>query len=171
MSSEKLRRQLAGVSKEEFRRACGRFATGVTIASVLDETGVPHGLTVSSFTSVSLDPPLVLICLGHETVSLETFRKSKYFGINVLAQDQGGLSERFARKGQDRFEGLEWTPGETGVPLLAGVLTQMECEVTQRIMSGDHDIFVAEMVNARVHKGEPLIHFSSRYRKLADAAG
>jgi len=171
MSSEKLRRPLAGVSAEEFRRACGRFATGVTIASVLDESGMPHGLTVSSFCSVSLDPPLVLICLGRETASLETFRNAKHFGINVLAQDQRGLSERFARKGHDRFDGLEWTSGETGVPLLAGAIAQMECEVVQRIPAGDHDIFVGEIVNARVHKGEPLIHFSSRYSKLADAGG
>jgi flavin reductase (DIM6/NTAB) family NADH-FMN oxidoreductase RutF len=171
MSSEKLRRPLAGVSAEEFRRACGRFATGVTIASVLDESGMPHGLTISSFTPVSLDPPLVLICLGRETASLETFRNVKHFGINVLAHDQRGLSERFARKGQERFDGLEWTPGETGVPLLAGALAQMECQVTQRIPAGDHEIFIGEMVCARVHKGEPLIHFSGRYRKLAEAAG
>ena len=171
MSSEKLRRPLAGVSADEFRRACGRFATGVTIASVLDESGMPHGLTVSSFTPVSLDPPLVLICLGRETASLETFRNAKHFGINVLAQDQRSLSERFARKGQDRFDGLEWTPGETGVPLLAGALAQMECQVTQRIPAGDHEIFIGEMVCARVHKGEPLIHFSSRYRNLEEPAG
>jgi flavin reductase (DIM6/NTAB) family NADH-FMN oxidoreductase RutF len=170
MSSEKLRRPLAGVSADEFRRACGRFATGVTIASVLDETGTPHGLTVSSFTSVSLDPPLVLICLGHETASLETFRKAKHFGINVLTLDQRGLSERFARKGHDRFDGLEWTPGETGVPLLAGALAHMECAVTQWITAGDHEILIGEMVCARVNKGEPLIHFSSRYRKLAETA-
>jgi len=171
MSSEKLPRPLAGLAGEEFRRACGRFATGVTIASVLDGSGLPHGLTVSSFTSVSLDPPLVLICLGHEVTSVEVFRGAKYFGINVLAEDQRALSERFARKGHDRFDGLDWAPGETGVPLLAGVLAQMECAVYQRVTAGDHDIFIGEMVSARVHQGDPLIHFSSRYRKLAETAG
>jgi flavin reductase (DIM6/NTAB) family NADH-FMN oxidoreductase RutF len=110
----------------------------------------------------------VLICLGHEVASVETFRRAKHFGINVLAEDQRALSERFARKGHDRFDGLEWTAGETGVPLLAGSLAQMECEVVQRVTAGDHDIFVGEMVGARVHKGEPLIHFASRYRELAD---
>ena len=171
MSSEKLEKPPRGLTGEEFRRVCGRFATGVTIASVVDGTGAPHGLTVSSFAAVSLDPPLALICLGHEATSLEAFRAAKYFGINVLGENQRTLSERFARKGQDRFEGLEWTPGETGVPLLAGVLAQMECAVRQRIRAGDHDIFVAEMVSARVHRGEPLIHFSGRYRKLAEAGG
>jgi flavin reductase (DIM6/NTAB) family NADH-FMN oxidoreductase RutF len=171
MSSEKLPRPLAGLTGEEFRRACGRFATGITIASVLDESGIPHGLTVSSFTSVSLDPPLILICLGHEAASLEAFRSAKYFGINVLGEDQRALSERFARKGHDRFGGLDWLPGETGVPLLAGVLAHMECAVHQRIAAGDHDVFIGETLSARVHKGEPLIHFSSRYRRLADSGG
>jgi flavin reductase (DIM6/NTAB) family NADH-FMN oxidoreductase RutF len=78
------------------------------------------------------------------------------------------LSERFARKGQDRFDGLEWYAGETGVPLLNGVLAQIECAVQQRFPSGDHDIFVGEMIGAQVHKGEPLIHFSGRYRKVAE---
>jgi flavin reductase (DIM6/NTAB) family NADH-FMN oxidoreductase RutF len=171
MSSEKLPKPLAAVASEEFRRACGRFATGVTIASVVDGLGVPHGLTVSSFSSVSLDPPLILICLGHEVTSVEAFRHAKYFGINVLGEDQRALSERFARKGHDRFGGLDWHAGETGVPLLAGVLAHMECAVTQRVTAGDHDIFIGEMLSARVHKGEPLIHFSSRYRKLTDFGG
>jgi flavin reductase (DIM6/NTAB) family NADH-FMN oxidoreductase RutF len=171
MSSEKLARPLAALASDEFRRACGRFATGVTIASVIDGLGIPHGLTVSSFAAVSLDPPLILICLGHEVTCIEAFRGAKYFGINVLGDDQRALSERFARKGHDRFGGLDWMPGETGVPLLAGVLAQMECAVTQRVTAGDHDIFVGEMLSASVHKGDPLIHFSSRYRKLADLGG
>jgi len=158
---------MAPVTSEEFRRACGRFATGVTIASVLDPQGVPHGLTVSSFTSVSLSPPLILICLGHEVTIIEIFRASRYFGINVLAKEQRGLSERFARKGEDRFNGLEWQRGETGVPLLTGTLASIECAIEQRFTAGDHDILIGEMVSARVADGEPLIHFASQYRTLA----
>lgn len=157
---------MAPVTSEEFRRACGRFATGVTIASVLDEEGTPHGLTVSSFVSVSLDPPLVLICLGHAVSVIDIFRASPYFGINVLAANQRELSERFARKGYDRFDRVAWERGETGVPLLPGVLAAIECSVEQRVTAGDHDIFVARMVAARVSDGEPLIHFASRYRRL-----
>src|SRR6266481_7302325 len=93
----------AMVTSDEFRRACGRFPSGVTIATVLDSQGGPHGLTVSSFTSVSLEPPLVLICLGHDVPIIHHFRKATYFGISVLADDQQALSERFARKGEDRF--------------------------------------------------------------------
>jgi flavin reductase (DIM6/NTAB) family NADH-FMN oxidoreductase RutF len=157
---------MAPVTSEKFRRACGRFATGVTIASVLDARGGPHGLTVSSFTSVSLEPPLILICLGHAVSVIEHFRSAKYFGINVLAESQQLLSERFARKGHDRFDGLAWHSGETGVPLLTGVLAAIECSVHQRIRSGDHDIFVGEMLSAHVEKGEPLIYFASHYREL-----
>ncbi|HEY2017280.1 MAG TPA: flavin reductase family protein [Bryobacteraceae bacterium] len=168
MSSEGPVGRTAPVTSEEFRHACGRFPSGVTIASVLDRDGAPHGLTVSSFVSVSLDPPLISICLGHAVTVIDIFRDSRFFGINVLAEDQRELSDRFARKGADRFTGLKWHRGEvTGVPLLPGVLAAIECEVEQRITAGDHDIFVALMVGARVNEGEPLIHFASRYRRLA----
>ena len=162
MSSETAGR----VTSDQFRRACGRFATGVTIASVFDPDGRPHGLTVSSFTSVSLTPPLVLICLGHEVTVLDHFRNATHFGINVLTEHQRELSERFARKGEDRFNGIVWKRGETGVPLIPGVLAAIECSVHQRILSGDHDIFVGLMVRAHLTEGEPLIYYASRYRAL-----
>jgi flavin reductase (DIM6/NTAB) family NADH-FMN oxidoreductase RutF len=155
------------VTGDEFRRACGRFANSVTVATVLDANSAPHGLTVSSFTSVSLDPPLILICLGHAVTAIETFRAAKYFGINILADDQQHLSDRFARKGEDRFDGLPWYAGSTGVPLLPGVLAAIECAVEQRIPAGDHDIFIARMVCATVAEGEPLVHFRGCYRRLA----
>ncbi len=155
------------VSSEEFRRACGRFATGVTIASVLDPDGAPHGLTVSSFTSVSLSPPLVLVCLGHEVTSIEIFRAAPFFGVNILADDQRELSERFARKGYDRFDGLAWERTAAGVPLLTESLAAIECAVERRITAGDHDIFIAAMVRARVRDGRPLIYFAGGYHELA----
>jgi flavin reductase (DIM6/NTAB) family NADH-FMN oxidoreductase RutF len=161
MSSDSLR-----VTGAEFRRACGRFATGVSIATVLDATGAPHGLTVSSFTSVSLEPPLVLVCLGLEVTNLQLFRAATYFGINVLAADQQALSERFARKGEDRFDGLAWDAGATGVPLIPGCLARIECRLYRRLEMGDHDIFIGEMLHADVADGNPLIYFSSTYRTL-----
>jgi flavin reductase (DIM6/NTAB) family NADH-FMN oxidoreductase RutF len=161
MSSEDL-----SVSADEFRRACGRFATGVTVATVLDRDGTPHGLTVSSFTSVSLEPPLVLICLGHAVTMIEAFRSATHFGINVLSAEQQELSDRFARKGCDRFDGLDWTAGVSGVPLLPGAIAQIECATHQRITSGDHDIFVGRMVRASVADGDPLLYFASRYRGI-----
>jgi flavin reductase (DIM6/NTAB) family NADH-FMN oxidoreductase RutF len=165
MSSERHAGQRAAVTSEEFRRACGRFATGVAIASVVDAKGAPHGLTVSSFASLSLDPPLVLICLGHAVSAIHHFRTATHFGINILAENQRALSDRFARKGQDRFDGVEWQPGATGVPLLPGVLGTIECAVHRIVPMGDHDILVGEMVHAQVNEGEPLLHFSGRYRE------
>ena len=166
MSSERYPGQRAPVASQEFRRACGRFATGVTIASVVDSEGVPHGLTVSSFTSVSLHPPLILICLGHEVSAIHHFRTATHFGINVLAEDQRALSERFARRGEDRFDGVAWQPGVTGVPLLPGVLAAIECAVHRIVPMGDHDILVGEMVHTQVKDGEPLLYFGGSYRKL-----
>ena len=169
MSSEGSVQRLSPVSSEEFRRALGRWSTGVTIATAVDDAGAPHGLTVSSFTSVSLEPPLILICLGHRVTVIDVFRKAKYFGINVLGSHQQELSDRFARKGQDRFGGLTWNAGEkTGVPLLPGSLVEMECQVHERFTSGDHDIFVGEMVSTIVGEGDPLIYSCGRYRKLAE---
>ena len=156
------------MTSDEFRRTCGRFATGITIATVLDAQGLPHGLTVNSFTSVSLDPPLISICLGHAVTVIDAFRESKYFGINILSESQQPLSDRFARKGQDRFSDLEWYRGETGAPLLTGVLAAIECEQRQRFTAGDHDIFIGEMLESRVAEGNPLLYFASQYRKFED---
>lgn len=158
---------MAPVSSDEFRRACGRFATGVAVAGVIAEDGLPHGLTVSSFTSVSLEPPLILICLGHEVSMIESFRRARHFGVSILRDDQRAVSQRFATKGLDRFDGLEWRCGESGVPLLASALAVLECSVHQRFTSGDHDIMVGEVVRARIEEGAPLIYYASRYHKLS----
>jgi flavin reductase (DIM6/NTAB) family NADH-FMN oxidoreductase RutF len=161
MSSEEL-----GVSSEDFRRACGRFATGVTIATVLDAQGAPHGLTVNSFSSVSLEPPLILICLGHAVTIIDAFRSATHFGINVLTENQRDLSDRFARRGLDRFDGIPWERGAHGVPLLPGVLAALELRIHQRIVSGDHDILVGLMVTSRVAEGSPLLYYASNYGQL-----
>ena len=167
MSSEGCLSPMAPVSSEEFRRACGRFATGVTVASVLDREGFPRGLTVSSFTSVSLEPPLILICLGHAVTSIEDFRQARHFGISILREGDRSLSDRFAQKAQDHFDGVDWQAGETGVPLLSRALAAIECSVCQRFTAGDHDILVGEVVRTCVNDGAPLVHFASRYRTLA----
>jgi len=167
MSSEGVESRMAPVSPEAFRHACGRFATGVAIAAVMDESGVPHGLTVSSFASVSLEPPLILICLGHAVTNIEDFRRSRYFSLSFLREEQVHLSNHFARKGYDRFTGVAWCPGDTGAPLIQDALGTLECTLYQRFTSGDHDIFVGEVVRAKAMDGSPLIHFSGRYRGLA----
>ena len=103
-----------------------------------------------------------------ELVRVDIFRRAKYFGINVLGAGQQEVSDRFARQGQDRFGGLAWEAGESGVPLLPGAIAQIELAVHRVFSAGDHDIFVGEMLRGRVAEGDPLIYFASRYRRLAE---
>jgi flavin reductase (DIM6/NTAB) family NADH-FMN oxidoreductase RutF len=166
MSREADRNGVEPVSSDEFRHACGRFATGVTIAGAMDQNGVPHGLTVNSFSSVSLDPPLILICLGHGIAAIDVFRGARHFGLSVLRESQRALSERFAAPIDNRFGSLAWRQGKTGAPLLDNALAQIECATVRRISVGDHDIFVGEVTAISVEQGEPLIYFASEYRKL-----
>jgi flavin reductase (DIM6/NTAB) family NADH-FMN oxidoreductase RutF len=137
------------------------------VATALDSTGAAHGLTVSSVASVSLDPPLLLFSIAHSSSSADLFKSVKSFGLNILRDDQREISDRFARKGHDRFGGLEWSAGQTGVPLISGALAHIECSLFRRISAGDHDILIGEVVAADAHPGEPLTHFCGRYRKLA----
>jgi len=154
------------VTADLFRRVCSQFATGVAIATVADESNVPHGLTINSFTSVSLEPPLVLICIDYRSAILQRFRRATHYGINILTAMQRDLSNRFATKPDDRFDGLQWQPGVTGVPLIDGALATFECQTRQVIESGDHAIFLAEVVAAGTGTGEPLLYFDSGYRLL-----
>jgi len=166
MSSNHPAHRSGHVEKREFCRACGHFATGVAVAAVVDGDGAAHGITVNSFTSVSLEPPLVLICIAHTASILKHFRANPQIAINVLAEDQQALSERFARKGQGRFEGLEWRAAATGAPLIAGVLAAVECRIARTETAGDHDILIAEVERTHLHRGRPLVYWSSGYRRL-----
>jgi len=116
---------------------------------------------------VSLVPPLILIAVAHSASVMEAFREARFFAVNVLSAGQRDLSERFARKGEDRFDGLEWRPGETGAPLLPGTLAGIECATRHRFTAGDHDLLVGEVVRAVAHDGTPLIYHAGRYRSLA----
>jgi flavin reductase (DIM6/NTAB) family NADH-FMN oxidoreductase RutF len=156
----------SNVEMEEFCRACGRFATGIAVASVLDEQDVPHGMTVNSFTSVSLDPPLILICLAHTASALAAFREVNRFAINILREDQEVLSAHFARPRIDHFDGVPWERGASGTPLIPGVLATLECQRVETVTAGDHDIFIAEVIATCVRDGRPLLYFASRYRTL-----
>lgn len=150
----------------QFRRVCSRFASGVTILNVVDSAGVPHGMTASSFTSVSLNPPLILVCVDLRARFLEAFNSTEHFGVNILDEAQRPLSERFARSGYDRFEGVTWNPGITGVPLFPGALATMECARFSTFTAGDHEILIGKVLHAQWREGEPLVHFGSQYRAL-----
>lgn len=168
MSSKGAPPRAGSVTKAEFCRACGKYATGVTVLTVIGPDGAPHGMTANSFTSVSIDPLLVLVCVDHSARILDYFRTGKHMAINVLTEAQQDLSVRFARRGQDRFGGVAWYAGVTGAPLLPGALASFECAVTKMVEAGDHTILIAEVLYAECGEGKPLVYFSSGYRKLAE---
>lgn len=123
-------------------------------------------MTINSFTSVSLEPPLVLICIDQRARILDHFMASNLFAINILRDNQQPLSEHFARAGEDRFGAVEWYPGETQMPLIPDALAVLECAVFQRTLAGDHTILIGEVVSAVRHEGQPLVFFSSSYQVL-----
>jgi len=157
---------LTTIEQHHFRRVCSKYATGITILTVLDSLGAPHGMTVNSFTSVSLSPPLILVCIDRQTPILSHFKPGTRFGVNVLHEEQKDLSTWFARSGHDRFSGMEWSAGETGVPVLPGMLATLECEVTQMIEAGDHVVVIGAALHATWREGQPLVYFNSSYQSL-----
>lgn len=154
------------LDRDIFRKTCGRFATGIAVATVTGLDQNPYGLTVNSFTSVSAAPPLVLICVDYRSTILAHFRSSAWFCVNVLSDAQEDLSVRFSQRLPDRFEGLRWENGRSGTPVLEGCLASMECSVVQTVEAGDHAVLIAEVIYARWSDGKPLLYFGSEYRRL-----
>src|SRR5271165_1369843 len=150
-----------------FRDSCAMFATGVAIATVLATDGSPHGLTVSSFTSVSMHPLLISICIDHGCTVMDHFRGSLYFAISVLSESQQDLSVAFAAKPEGRFDDVAWRPGETGMPLIDDALAQLECRVETIVDVGDHAVLIGEPLHASSKPGRPLLYFNRRYCALA----
>jgi 3-hydroxy-9,10-secoandrosta-1,3,5(10)-triene-9,17-dione monooxygenase reductase component len=134
----------------EFRRAAGQFLTGVTIVTALTEDGTPVGLTANSFTTVSLDPPLVLVCLDKRLGSYPAFQLGRAFAVHVLGEEQADLSTRFAMRGEDKFRGLPWRKGADGVPLLSDYIALWECRIVHAYEGGDHTIFVGQVERLEV---------------------
>ncbi|MGE4240118.1 flavin reductase family protein [Ramlibacter sp.] len=151
-------------SAAEFRAALGMFATGVTIVTARTDDGRVIGLTANSFNSVSLDPPLVLWSLSQAAASLAVFRAGSHYAINVLAADQRLLAERFARRGEDRFTGVDFDEGAGGAPLLHGSAATFECFNRSRYDEGDHVIFVGEVERCTRREGAaPLLFHGGRF--------
>ncbi|MBX3244518.1 MAG: flavin reductase family protein [Acidobacteria bacterium] len=154
------------VTGNEFRNAMSRFASGVTVIVSKDADERLHGITVSAFSSVSLSPPLVLICIEKTTGSHEALASAEHFTVNVLSSEQQETSQRFASWSPDKFNDLDMTTGELGLPILNGCLANLECKMSQAIDAGDHTIFIGEVAHAHVFEGDPLIYFRSDYRGL-----
>jgi flavin reductase (DIM6/NTAB) family NADH-FMN oxidoreductase RutF len=156
---------------DDFRRVLGHFATGVTVLTTTDADARPTGLTASAFCSVSLDPPLVLVCVDHKSQSYPALRDSGRFAVNVLTLDQEAASKRFASTRLDKFDAVPFTLGDLGVPLIDGALAQLECTTVSAYVEGDHTIFVGRVERSRVGSGEPLLYYRGNYQRLAGASG
>lgn len=156
------------VDPSTFRKVMGSFATGVTVVTTRGAEG-PYGVTVNSFTSVSLKPPLVLVCLDNRLSGLNIFQLSGNFGVSILSDGQQDISRRFSTRGADRSSELYET-GQMGIPLLRDSLARLECRVMAEYPAGDHTILVGKVMTAEVRqrKGErPLVFFRGRYRRMA----
>jgi 3-hydroxy-9,10-secoandrosta-1,3,5(10)-triene-9,17-dione monooxygenase reductase component len=148
------------------RQAFGSFATGVTIVTTRDADGHPVGLTANSFSAVSLNPALVLWCISLTTPSFAAFRDCSHYAINVLSADQEDISNRFANPSPNKFAGLDWSMGASGVPLLAGCIANFECSNANQYPGGDHLILVGQVESYRVNMDAPLLFFGSKYAAL-----
>jgi flavin reductase (DIM6/NTAB) family NADH-FMN oxidoreductase RutF len=156
------------VTPDDFRAALSRFPSGITVVTSLSSGGELHGITVSAFWSVSLDPPLILVCIEKTTGSHHTIRESGYFVVNILAAGQDEISERFSLPVPNKFEGTNYAVGIAGVPILTDALVVLECRLTNAHAGGDHTIFVGEVENLSIKDGDPLVYFHGNYRDLLD---
>lgn len=154
------------VTEDEFRNALSCFASGVNVVTTIDAAGNLHGLTVSAFCSVSLSPPLVLICVEKSTASHYAFQESKGFVVNILHESQALISEIFATPLNDKFRDIGFQAGLDGIPILNDTLAHLECRITKSLDGGDHSIFLGEVEKAVVGVGEPLLYFQGGYRKI-----
>ncbi|WP_027996461.1 flavin reductase [Simplicispira psychrophila] len=155
---------------KEFRRALGMFATGVTIVTTTAPDGAPIGVTANSFNSVSLDPPMVLWSLANNARSLEAFSESTHWNVHILSNEQEALSNRFARAGEDKFNGLAMDTQPSGAPLLPGCSARFQCKTAFKYEGGDHTIFVGEVVQYDSCAVPPLVYVTGGYALAARKA-
>lgn len=154
------------VTPDLFRQVMGNFATGITVVTTRDAEGKPYGLTVNSFTSVSLDPVLVLVCLDNRLSGLKSFLQSKHFGISILSEHQEDVSRMFAKKDSERPSSV-YIEGKLGLPLLRNSVAVMECETVKVYEGGDHQIFLGEVKAAEVLQlDHPLLYFRGKYQRV-----
>lgn len=162
---------MAPIDPTTFRAALGRFASGVTVLTVRTADGTDLGMTATAFSSVSLAPPLILVCVDDDATAAPALRTGAAFAVHILSEAQVALSGRFASSAADRFAGLPVGRGIDGVPLLDGTLARLECRVTATHPGGDHLIVVGEVHRATTAEAAPLLYFRGAYGRLTPTAG
>jgi flavin reductase (DIM6/NTAB) family NADH-FMN oxidoreductase RutF len=158
---------MTAVDPARFRQLLGRFATGVTVITVDDPDGNPAGMTANTLVSVSLDPPLISVCIDHTADMHRTLGQATRFTVNILAADQEAISRRFAELGTRRFEGIGFSRTDRGGIVLDGVLAHLECERMAEYPTGDHSIYIGRVVGGSTREGEPLLYYRGGYAGLA----
>ncbi|WP_018685846.1 flavin reductase family protein [Actinokineospora enzanensis] len=156
------------VDPAAMRRTMGRFATGVAVVTTRDRDGVPHGMTVNSLTSVSLEPPLLLVCLTTGARSTDAITGAGRFVVNILSARQEHLAMRFAKRGADHFAGLEVIQGHHRVPVVPEALAHLECEVERHFEAGDHVVVIGHVLATCERLGDPLGFHGGRFGDVVD---
>ena len=151
------------VDPRALREAFGAFLTGVTVVTTHDAEGQPVGFTANSFASVSLDPPLLLVCLARTSRNFDTLTRAGRFAVNILSEGQKDISNTFARPVEDRFAGLEWQPGPHGSPVFAGVAAWFDCSTDKIVDGGDHRMLLGTVVSAATTDAEPLTYHARTF--------
>jgi len=159
--------QASGVDSLTMRRTMGQFATGVAVVTT-SAGGTPHGMTVNSLTSVSLEPPLLLVCLTLGARSTDAITSAGLFAVNILSARQEQLALRFARRGKDHFAGLEVTYGRHRVPVIPDAFAHLECAVERNFVAGDHVIVIGQVLDVCERDGEPLGFLAGRFSDIVD---
>lgn len=154
------------IEKQEFKQILGSFAAGVTIITTTASDGTRYGLTATAFTSVSLEPPLILVCVDKRSESHAALLSAGKFAVSFLSAEQQDLSNRFAKSGGDKFAGLAVQTGTSGVPYLEGVVAWLDCATWQTVDAGDHTIFIGLVEAGSTAAVEPLLYFRGGYRRL-----
>ena len=155
-----------GIDSATFRSVLGRFVSGVTIVTARDASDGDHGMTASAFSALSLDPPLVLVCIGHDTTLHPVLLERDELAFSILTASQEAIARRFAEKLDNRFDGIGFTRGITGAPLIEGALAVIEARIAHRYRGGDHTIFVSEVIAASAAIGDPLVYYRGGYAHL-----
>jgi flavin reductase (DIM6/NTAB) family NADH-FMN oxidoreductase RutF len=159
-------KKIMAITQEEFKEALRLFASGVTVVTTRDADENLHGLTVSAFCSLSLEPPLILICIDKHTGSHHAFEESGGFVVNILRDNQEHLSDQFASPLIDKFAGVEYVTNGSNLPLLKDALVNLECRLKSAFDGGDHTIFIGEIERSHISPGKPLVYCDGDYRKL-----
>lgn len=161
---------MKAIARERYTAALAKFPSGVTVVTTVDDAGRPWGFTASAFTSVSLDPPEILVCLDRSADCHAAFVASKHFAVHIVGRGQEELARRFATKGEDKFAGVDHAPGSWGSPLLPDALVALECRIAAQLPGGDHTILVGDVLDAHVRAGEPAVYVDHSFRQLTDGA-